>query len=125
MQRLPIVLSATALVVALLGWTPLVGAAGKGRALTGVEVVTKTSAVDSTTSRKVTVACPADKVAIGGGAMTTIGFVAGVPGPVAVQASGPTKIGANPTEWVASAREIFAYKESWALVAAAVCAPAG
>ena len=88
--------------------------------LSGVEVVSATSSLDSTTTRAVSVTCPVGKVIVGGGAIAAEGFSV-VQGPVAVVQSAPDKLG-TATTWEAAAREMSAYGNTWALVAIAICA---
>lgn len=82
-----------------------------GPGLSGYQVVTNTTATDSSTPKSVTATCPSGKVAISGGARLNTGA------PVAVQADYP----GSSTAWVAVAREMSATGSSWALSAYAVC----
>jgi hypothetical protein len=163
-ERLPIVLSLTALVVAVLGATPVGEAAMnlavprnsvgtlqlKNNAVTGAKVrngtllradfrsgqipagpagpagpqgppgmsalqtVFTTSAINSTTTRSQTAACPAGKIAVGGGVSV---------GPATTPAVAVTSSYlASPTTWTASAREVTATGASWGLNVVVVCA---
>lgn len=171
--RLPVILSITALVVAVLGSTPLgeaareqlvprasvgtaqlranavvsskvrnrsllavdfrrgqlpagpagpagpqgpVGPAGQAGApgLSGRQLAAATSANDSSSSKTVSVACPAGKQMLGGGAAIT---PAGASVPVALTSSY-----FNGTAWVGSARETSAFSGSWIVNVIAICA---
>jgi hypothetical protein len=178
-QRLPIVLSSCALVVALLGSTPLgqaardlvpprssvgtlqlktgavtsakvrnrsllaidfkrgqlprgpqgpvgpVGAGGPagpagpqgpaGRAgVSGLQKVFETGVINSVATRSLTAACPAGKIAIGGGAA----IVPANQADVAISASYLQ----NETTWRASARELDSVGANWSLNAVVICA---
>jgi hypothetical protein len=82
--------------------------------LSGLQPVFTTSAIDSSSTRTLTAACPSGKRAIGGGVSIGPAAVAGV----AVTSS----YLANPTTWSASAREITATTATWGLNAVVICA---
>jgi hypothetical protein len=122
-RHLPLVLSAVALVVALLGVTPLGEAAqqsgtGAGGAmladLGGYQVVVNTTASNSVGNKSIGASCPAGKVVLGGGAQTS---PAGAGVPVALNNS---YRGGN--TWNAGARETAPTALKWFLSAVAVCA---
>ena len=123
-QRLPIVLSATALVIAVLGSTPLgwgakrtvlSSAAGQQVApVTDAQTVEAMSPGSSATYRTVAAQCPAGKSAIGGGAVAT----AKAPGfPVFVRYSYP-----DGNTWRAQASEATLFAGVWRLKVIAICA---
>ena len=163
-KRLPIILSTTALVVAVLGATPVGEAAMNlavprnsvgtiqlktnavtsikvkngsllkadfkaGQAPTGptgpagpqgppglssLQTVFATGVINSTTTRTLTAACPAGKLAIGGGVAVSPVNTAGV--------AVTTSYLANPTTWTASAREINATGVQWGMNVVVICA---
>lgn len=162
-ERLPIVLSVTALVVAVLGSTPVgeaamnlvprnsvgtlqlrnnavnaakvrngtllradfkagqipAGPAGPAGpqgppGMSALQTVFTTSAVNSTATRSLSAACPAGKLAVGGGASIT---PANAPG-VAVS----TSYLGSPSSWNISAREVVGTAANWGLNAVVVCA---
>jgi hypothetical protein len=84
--------------------------------LSGLERVAVTSATNTTTSRSGSMACPAGKRLIGGGARIDGAAAA----PVAIQASFPD----NDNVYRATAREITATGVNWSLTVFAICATA-
>ena len=119
-KRLPLLLSASALAVALLGSTPLGEAAQRGVSgpqhaeLSGYQVVTNATANTSTSTKFIGVSCPAGKVVLGGGAQTS---PAGAGVPIALNNSYRAGI-----SWQAGARETSPYAGSWILNVVAICA---
>ena len=83
--------------------------------VSGAQLVSQTSATDSSTPKNVTATCPAGKRGISGGA----GIFNASGGPLALRVSTPT---ANVDGWTATAAEIGSYAGSWALRVYAVCA---
>jgi hypothetical protein len=81
--------------------------------VSGRQIVTLTSALDSSTTRTASVACPAGKVVLGGG-----GAIAGNQSGVALFTSRPS----GNTAWVAAAHEVVPNPGNWSLIASAVCA---
>ncbi len=115
-QRLPIVLSAAALAVAVLGAAPLVRGAGRqGGPVHEVQVVEATSPLSSETFRTVGVKCPPGKDVIGGGAVPIASRAPGFP--VYLRYSFP-----DGDVWRAQAQEATAFAGKWQLKAIAVCA---
>jgi hypothetical protein len=122
-RHLPLVLSAAAFVVAVLGVTPLgeaaqqksTGAGGPMRTdVGGYQVVVNSTASSSVGSKAIGVVCPAGKVVLGGGAQTS---PAGTGVPVALNNS--YRAGAG---WYTGAKETSAYAGNWSLTAVAICA---
>jgi hypothetical protein len=122
-RHLPLVLSAAALVVAVLGVTPLgeaaqqssTGAVGPRRAdVGGYQVVVNTTASNSVGSKSIGVSCPAGKVVLGGGAQTS---PSGTGVPVALNNS--YRAGAG---WFAGAKETAPTAVTWFLSVVAICA---
>jgi hypothetical protein len=85
--------------------------------------VTATSALNSTTPKSVTVACPGTKRALGGGAVTN-GAGGTPPGQpdIVITESQPTMSGATPTGWAATAQESDGVGGSWSVTVVALCA---
>ncbi|MET0939226.1 MAG: hypothetical protein ABWY51_08395 [Gaiellaceae bacterium] len=122
-RHLPLVLSAVALVVALLGVTPLgeaarqssTGAGGPMRAdVGGYQVVVKSTASNSVGNKFIGAVCPAGKVVLGGGAQTS---PAGAGVPVALNNSYRAGIG-----WYGGAKETAPTAVNWLLSVVAICA---
>ena len=122
-RHLPLVLSAVALVVALLGVTPLgeaaqqssTGAGGPMRAdVGGYQVVVKSTASNSVGNKFIGAVCPAGKVVLGGGAQTS---PAGAGVPVALNNSYRAGVG-----WYAGAKETAPTAVNWLLSVVAICA---
>lgn len=89
----------------------------------GLVRVAQTSAVDSATTKSVTVTCPESKRALGGGAVITFGTGAGQPSNLALSRSEPAVDGSGePTGWVATANETTAVAGTWSVTAVALCA---
>ena len=88
----------------------------------GVSGLTRMAAVspmDSGSPKQVSVACPAGKVQVGGGASILSGTGTS---PIALTTSFPSAVGTE--GWIAGAREIAATSESWQLVVLVNCADA-
>jgi hypothetical protein len=82
--------------------------------------VTRTSGIDSSSSKVAGVTCPAGKRATGGGAVAT--DATGLADNVTVVGDGPSN-GANGTKgWLAYAKEIGPMPYSWQLSVYVVCA---
>jgi hypothetical protein len=84
--------------------------------LSAVERVAVTSASNTTTSKSASIACPAGKRLVGGGARVDGAAAA----PVALQSSFPD----NDNVYRATAREITATVANWSLTVFAICATA-
>jgi hypothetical protein len=93
-----------------------VGPAGQAGApgLSGRQIAAATSANNSSSFKTVSVACPAGKQMLGGGAAIT---PAGTSVPVALTSSY-----FNGTAWVGSARETSTFSGSWIVNVIAICA---
>jgi len=83
--------------------------------VSGAQLISQTSAADSSSPKIVTATCPSGKRGISGGA----GIFNAAGGPLALRISTPT---ANTDGWTATAAEIGAYAGSWSLRVYAVCA---
>lgn len=84
--------------------------------MTGLQLVSADTAVDSSSPKAVQVPCPSGKKVLGGGVELTDNAVGS---PVAVQDSRPLT---TQPGWYASAGETSAFASSWALRVWAVCA---
>ena len=78
------------------------------------QVVTQTTASDSSSPKALTVSCPAGSVALTGGASTAAGPDVGI------SESGPGS-GTPPTSWIGSARELVDTGAAWDLRVDVVC----
>jgi hypothetical protein len=94
-----------------------VGATG----VSGREIVTASTALDSTDVKSVYVTCPSGKSIIGGGAKPY--FSIGIE-PIAIVASYPDDLAFPfpPANWIAMARETAPTANNWQLTAVGVCA---
>ena len=87
--------------------------------MSALELVTATSASDSTTPKTQTVSCPGGKKALGGGGSI---IVSGGPNTdLAIQASQPSG-GSPPTVWSVTGVETDAVAANWSVTAFVICA---
>ena len=93
--------------------------------VSGYQVVSARSSFDSVTEKVMHLACPAGKVAIGGGASVfpSLADPQRVTAPVLLRDNQPlTDGGSQATEWFARAYEATAYNFAWTLDVYAICA---
>jgi hypothetical protein len=118
-------------------WNLFTVAACAKRPADSFEIVSKDAGMNSKTHKQASAVCPEGTVIVGGAAYALpfgfgiiLPFVdpiltpVAIPGPVALQSSGPgaAEGGSTGDEWVAVAREMSPYDESWDVIATAFCA---
>ena len=82
--------------------------------MSGLQLVSASSAVDSNQVHSVIAVCPSGKKVVGGGAQVTSA------GPFALTGSAPNS--SSLSGWFAAARETAAVTGSWGVIASALCA---
>lgn len=121
-HRLSLVLSISALAVAILGSSPTgladsVAVPAKGNSgISGYELVERSSAFDATDGKLVSATCPAGKKVVGGGATANPAIR-----PIALVHSAAARDGRT---WTAIAREYTGNAFPWNLTVRAICANA-